>query len=186
MIQPKFLVLCLLFFTSSFSYALVTEIGLSYNYQKRTFNALNYYQSDSKTANVSFYFLEKLALDLNYTNAFYENQESDVSTRVTQQSTVATGADLIYVLTDKSSMFQPYIKGGSAYIVKKVQVKYENADTIDIPIKNGFAPSYGVGLKFKLNERFSFKISYDIWKTPLDDGSAADDASFKAGISLYL
>ncbi len=174
-------------FMCSISHSLVTEIGVSYGYQKRTFNADNYYQSESKTANVSFYFLERFALELNYTNAFYENQESDTrSTRVTQQSTEATGADLIYVFTDKSAMFQPYIKGGSAYIAKKVQIRYVNVDTIDIPTKNGFAPSYGAGLKFKLNEQFSFKISYDIWKTPLDDGNSADDASFKAGISMYL
>jgi outer membrane protein W len=173
--------------TTQSSWAFLTEVGLSYGYQKRTFNASNYYQSESKTANVSFYFLEKLSLDINYTDAFYENQESDgLSTRVTQQSTIAAGADLVYVLTDKSSAFQPYIKGGTAHITKKVQVKYLNADTIDIPTKNGFAPSYGVGLKYKLNDRFSFKISYDVWKTPLDDGGSADDASFKAGISLFL
>lgn len=181
-----FLILFSLFF-SSVSQALVTEIGLTYGFQKKTFNQNNYYQSDSKAASVSFYFLERFALELSYTDSFYESQESDVSsTRVIQQSSQVTGADLIYVFADKSAMFQPYIKGGTAYIAKKKQIRYANADTIDIPTKDGFAPSYGVGLKFKLSERFSAKVGYDVWQTPLDDGSTTDDTSFKAGISMYL
>lgn len=177
----------LILMSTSFSYALVTEVGVNYGYQKKTFNPTNYYQSDSKSATVSLYFIEKLALELSYTDSFYESQESDInSTRTIQQSSQATGADLIYVFADKSSMFQPYIKGGTAYITKKKQIRYVNANTIDIPTKNGFAPSYGLGLKFKLSERFSFKIGYDVWQTPLDDGSTTDDTSFKAGISVFL
>lgn len=172
---------------ASTSHALVTEIGVNYGYQKKTFNPKNYYQSDSKAATVSIYFFEKFALEMSYTDSFYESQESDTSSsRVVQQSSQVTGADLIYVLTEKSAMIQPYVKAGTAYIAKKKQVKYANADTIDIPTRNGFAPSYGIGLKFKLNERFSFKVGYDLWQTPLDDGTSTDDTSFKAGISMYL
>lgn len=177
----------LIFFITLSAHALVTEIGINYGYQKKTFNQKNYYQSDSKAATVSIYFLEKFALELGYTDSFYESQESDSSsTRVVQQSSQTTGADLIYVITDKTALLQPYIKGGTAYISKKKQIKYVNADVITIPTKNGFAPSYGLGVKFKLNEQFSFKIGYDVWQTPLDDGSSTDDASFKAGISMYL
>lgn len=168
-------------------FALVTEIGLNYSFQKKTFSPDNYYQSDSKSASLSLYFLEKFALELSYTDSFYESQESDsVSVRVIQQSSKVSGADLVFVMADKTSLFQPYIKAGTAYIQKSRQIKYQNANAIDIPTKDGFAPSYGVGIKFKLNERFSFKVGYDVWKTPLDDGSSSDDTAFKAGISLYL
>ncbi len=186
--MKKSLWLLLVFcFYSSISHALITEVGLNYGYQKKTFNPTNYYQSDSKAASLSLYFLERFALELSYTDSFYESQESDTySTRVTQQSSQITGADLIFVLTDKTAMFQPYIKGGTAYIKKKKQIRYANSDTIDIQTKDGFAPSYGAGLKFKLSERFSFKVSYDIWQTPLDDGSSSDDNSLKVGISMYL
>lgn len=167
--------------------ALTTELGVNYSYSKKTFNATNYYQSDSKSASVSFYFLEKLALELSYTDQFYESQEADSnSTRIVQQSTQISGADLIFVLTDQRNTFQPYVKGGAAYIAKKKQVKYENADVIDIPTKNGIAPSYGVGLKFKITEKFSIKVGYDVWNTPLDDGTKTDDTAFKAGVTWFL
>ncbi len=180
------ILLCILFL-STLSHALVTEVGLSYGYQKKTFNPTNYYQSDSKSASLSLYFLERFALELSYTDSFYESQESDqYSTRVTQQSSKISGADLIYVITEKTAMFQPYVKAGTAYIIKKKQIRYANSDTIDIQTKDGFAPSYGAGIKFKLSETFSFKVSYDIWQTPLDDGSSSDDNSLKVGLSMYL
>lgn len=176
-----------LFLFSIQSFALMTEVGASYSYSKKTFNAANYYQSDSKSVSVSLYFLEQYALEFSYADQFYESQESDSnSTRTVQQSSKITGTDLIYVITDDHNTFQPYIKAGGAYIAKKKQVKYVNADVIDIPTKDGLAPSYGVGLKYKLTERFSVKVGYDIWQTPLDDGTTTDDSSFKVGLSWYL
>lgn len=176
-----------LFLTATSSSALVTEIGATYSYSKKTFNSMNYYQTEAKGASLSLYFIAKLALELNYTDQFYESQESDMnSTRIVQQSSQIYGADLIYVFTDQQSLLQPYIKGGGAYIAKKKQVKYANADVINIPTKDGIAPSYGVGLKFKLGDKFSIKVGYDVWQTPLDDGTKSDDTSFKAGLSWYL
>jgi opacity protein-like surface antigen len=179
-------------FTSSV-FALTTEIGVAYSYSKKTFNEKNYYQSDSKSASLSLYLFEKIALEMSYADQFYESQESDTSsTRVVQQSTRITGADITYVMSipmmfgKAASVIQPYIKGGAAYIAKKKQIKYVNVDVIDIPTKDGFAPSYGCGLKFKLTEKFSVKVGYDVWRTPLDDGTITDDTSFKAGISWYL
>jgi outer membrane autotransporter protein len=165
----------------------MTEIGASYSYSKKTFNVANYYQSDSKSVSLSLYFLEQFALELSYADQFYESQEADSnSTRTVQQSTKITGSDLIYVITDQRSAFQPYIKAGGAYIAKKKQVKYINADVIDIPTRDGLAPSYGIGLKYKLTEKFSVKTGYDIWQTPLDDGTTTEDSSFKVGLSWYL
>lgn len=167
--------------------ALITEIGLNYSYSKKNFNSSNFYQTESKTASLSFYLFEKIALELSYTDSFYENQEKDAnSSRVIQQQSNISGADLIFVLTDQRDTFQPYIKGGAAYISKKAVIKYANADAYTIPTKDGVAPSYGIGLKYKLNEKFSLRLGYDLWQTPMDDGTKTDDASFKAGLSMYL
>ena len=43
--------------------------------------------------------------------------------------------------------------------------------------KDGIAPGYGIGLKYKLTERFSVRVGYDIWKTPMDDGTKTDDTA---------
>ena len=182
-----FLLICGLFW-GLHSFALVTELGLSYGYSKKTFNANNYYQTDSKTGSISFYFLERLALETSYTDSFYESQESDTnSTRTVQQSTTIIDSSLIFVLLDnKKNFIQPYVKGGAAYIKKQQKVRYPNASTIEIPESTGWAPSYGAGLKFVLSERFSIKVSYDVWQTPLSDGTKSDDTALKAGLSWYL
>lgn len=184
--MKKLILVCALFCTSS-AFAIITEIGASYSFSKKTFNQTNYYQSDSKTASVAFYFWQKVSLELSYTDSFYESVENDSATsRVVQQSTQISGADLIFILTDQQNTFQPYIKGGGAYITKKKQVRYVNANTIDIPTKDGIAPSYGIGLKYKISDRFSVKLGYDVWNTPLDDGTKTDDTAVKAGVSWFL
>lgn len=172
---------------SSTSSALMTELGLSYSFQKKTFNAANYYQSDSKSASLSFYFLEKLALELSYTDGFYEGQESDSnSIRTIQQSTRMADSSIVYMILDKKSIVQPYVKAGVAYISKKQEIRYLNASVISIPESNGWAPSYGGGLKFVLSEKFSIRVGYDVWQTPLSDGTKSDDSAFKAGLTWFL
>ncbi len=167
--------------------AIVVELGLTYGFSKKSFNATNYYQSETKTASLSFYLFEKIALELSYTDSFYENQENDAtSSRVIQQTSKISGADLIYIFTDQRSTFQPYIKGGAAYIQKKAIIKYSNADAFEIPTKDGLAPSYGIGLKYKLSDRLSIRAGYDVWKTPLDDGTSTNDTAFKSGLNWYL
>lgn len=178
------LFLCLV---SLSAHAIVTEIGLSYGYSKKTFNATNYYQTDSKSASLSFYFLEKWALEMSYTDSFYESQESDItSTRTVQQSSLVSNGSLVYMMMDRKSLVQPYIKAGAAHITKKQTVKYLNASAIETPPSEGWAPSYGAGLKFMLSEAFSLKLSYDIWQTKLSDGTNSDDTSFRAGLTWYL
>ena len=176
-----------LLFIASPAKALLTEVGLSYSFQKKTFNASNYYQSESKSASISIYFLEKLALELSYTDGFYEGQESDLnSTRTIQQSTRMADSSLIYMLMDRKNIVQPYLKAGVAYISKKQEVRSLNSSVNSIPESTGWAPSYGGGLKFVLSEKFSIRIGYDVWQTPLSDGSKSDDSAFKAGLTWFL
>lgn len=183
----KSLTFFLLIIFSFSSHALVTELGFSYGYTKKTFNASNFYQTDSKSASLSFYLFEKWALEMSYTDSFYESQESDTnSTRTVQQSSQISNGSLIYMMLDKKDMVQPYIKAGVAHITKKQVTKYLNASAIETPVSSGWAPSYGAGLKFVLSERFSIKLSYDVWQTPLSDSTSSDDTSFRAGLSWYL
>jgi opacity protein-like surface antigen len=181
------ILVCSLLMFSSFSAKATTELGLSYGYSKKTFNTSNFYQTESKSASLSFYFWERIALELSYTDSFYESQESDTtSTRTVQQSSKISNGSLVYTLLGNKSPVQPYIKAGAAFIKKNQLIKYQNASAIEIPESAGWAPSYGAGLKIVLTERFSIKLSYDLWQTPLSDGSNSDDTSFKAGLSWYL
>lgn len=186
--MKKLLILLALFFCfTQSSHALMTEVGLSYSYQKKRFNATNGYQTESKSASVSFYFLERLALELGYTDGFYESEENDGTTqRTVQQASKIADASLIIILLGKKSFLQPYIKGGAAYIEKEQTIKLLNASPIPIPKSSGWGPSYGAGIKFALSERFSIRVGYDVWQTPLGDGSKSDDSALKAGITWYL
>lgn len=169
------------------AHAMVTEVGLSYGYTKKTFNATNFYQTESKSSSLSFYVWEKIALEFSYTDSFYESQESDgASTRTVQQSVLVSNGSIVFMLTDKRSLIQPYIKAGGALIKKSQIIKYPSASAIEIPESSGVSPSYGAGLKFALSERFSIKVAYEIWQTPLSDNTKSEDASFKAGLSWYL
>lgn len=181
------LVVATLFLISIPSYALVTEVGISYGFQEKKFNKTNYYQSDSKSASVSLYFWEYLALETSYTDSFYESHEDDgANPRVVQQSSKSMGADLIFMLAGNQSRIQPYLKAGSAYITRDIKIKYDNANAVNIPTKDGWAPSYGAGIKVKLTDRFSMKFSYDVWRTPMTDGSSSNDTSLKVGLSMFL
>lgn len=180
----KLFLFCISIFTSTTSWALLTELGLSYGFQKKTFNSGNYYQSDSKSASVSVYFIEKLMLEISYSDGFYEGQESDSnSTRTIQQTTKMADASLVFMLMDRRSMIQPFIKGGAAYITKKQEVRYLNANAMAIPESSGWAPGYGAGLKFVLSDKFSLRFGYDAWQTPLSDGTKSEDSAFKAGLT---
>lgn len=166
---------------------MVTELGLAYGYSKKTFNSSNFYQSDSKSASASFYLFNQWALEFSYTDSFYESQESDTtSVRTVQQSSQIANGSIVFIMMNKRETIQPYLKAGVAQIRKNQTIKYTNATAITIPESYGLAPSYGAGLKIALNERFSIKLSYDVWQTPLSDSSNSDDTSFKAGLSWYL
>lgn len=177
----------IILFLSQISLAMVTELGLSYGYSKKTFNATNYYQTDAKSASVTIYPFAKWAFEFSYTDSFYESHESDSnSTRVVQQSSRITDASVVFMMLSNTHFVQPYLKAGSAYVSKSQVIKYLNASAITIPESTGWAPSYGTGIKIVLSERFSVKMSYELVQTPLSDGTNSDDSSFKAGLNWYL
>ncbi|MNL38463.1 hypothetical protein D3C87_1606770 [compost metagenome] len=90
------------------------------------------------------------------------------------------------MFADKKALFQPYIKGGAAQIKRRQEVKIEGQDSYIIEPADAIVPSYGVGLKIAMTETLGLKISYDVWKTPVDDGAQTDDTSIRAGITWAL
>lgn len=172
------------------SHALFTELGLSYNYKKSTFDQFNNQEQQASTASLSFYFWEKLALELSYTNGLYVKKEKNTADtlailRTTTQYTDVYGADLIFVLASRKAQFQPYLKGGGAYVKRRQVVQDEGANSWEIPYE-GISPSYGVGAKIYLSEEFAIKMSYDVLQTPVDNNVKVDEVTGRVGISWML
>jgi len=188
----KIFALLLLAVSVSFSFpahAIYTELGVSYGRKTTTFDENNKFDSESVTGSLSLYFLERLALELSYTDATGLREEkaspSDPKRTTTQKSQIL-GADLILVFADKKSLFQPYIKGGGAQISRYQEVKIEGQNTFKLEPETATVPSYGVGLKIQLTDAFGIKLSYDVWKTPIGGGLQTDDSSIRAGVTWIL
>ncbi|WII73515.1 porin family protein [Bdellovibrio sp. 22V] len=184
-----FIVLALLVTSASPAHALYTELGLSYGRKTTTFDENNSFDSESVTGSLSFYFLERLALELSYTDAKGLRKEKASpadAQRTTKQKSQIIGADLILTFADRKSLFQPYIKAGGAQIARFQEVKIEGQDTYTLEPENATVPSYGAGLKIQMTETLGIKLSYDVWKTPIGDGMQTDDSSIRAGITWVL
>ncbi|MEN0058876.1 MAG: outer membrane beta-barrel protein [Bdellovibrio sp.] len=169
--------------------ALYTEVGVSYGRKTTTFDENNSFDSESLTGSLSLYFLERMALELSYTEALGLRKEKASSTdpqRTTTQRSKIMGADLILTFADKKSLLQPYIKGGGAQISRYQEIKIEGQDTYTLEPETATVPSYGAGLKIQLTETFGIKLSYDVWKTPIGGGLQTDDSSIRAGVTWIL
>lgn len=173
----------------SYAHAIYTELGLSYGRKTTTFDEFNSFDTESITGSLSIYFLERLALELSYTDALGVRKEKanilDPRRTTTQKSQV-TGVDLILMFADKSALFQPYIKGGGAQMNRYQETIIEGQDKSTIEPESATIPSYGAGLKVKLTDALGLKFSYDVWKTPIGGGMQTDDTSIRAGVTWIL
>ena len=190
--MKKLVFLVLISLLSFEAHALYTEVGVNYGRKRTSFDADNYLDSESLTGSLSFYFLERLALEMSYTsaNAIREEKIKSGSTVISQQTVYQTtqvyGADLIWVFADKKAFFQPYIKGGVAQIRRVQEVKVNSQNTYLLEPEVATTPSYGLGFKLAITDTFGIKISYDGWKTPLGGGTFSNDDSVRAGITWML
>lgn len=170
------------------AWGLQTELGINYNYKKSSFDSENNTEQQSATGSISFYFWEKIALEMSYTSGLYvkkEKQPSATTTtymRTTTQYTDVYGADLIFILSDRKAMFQPYVKGGGAYVRVKQVVQDEGGNPWEI-LYNGVSPSYGVGFKVFITEAFALRTSYDAIETPTNNGTKITDITGRVGLS---
>lgn len=183
----KYLALLLFSLVSLNSYALVTELGVTYGHKKTTLDTSNYFENESTTGSVSFYVADRIALELSYTTATGVQQQTVGTDKQTVvQTTQATGADLIFIFSPNKSLFQPYIKGGAAQIKKYQTVKVNSLNSYTVEPETSVSPSYGAGLKITLTEALGIKISYDVWRTPIGGGTFTDDSNVRAGITWML
>ncbi len=189
--RKQFLKLALLLLASMSAFpalAINTELGISYNYKKSAFDADNTTEQQSSTGSLSFYFWEQVALEISYTNSLYVKKERQPATvdsflRTTTQFSDVYGADLIYILADRKAIFQPFIKGGGAYVrVKQVVADTNNGNPWEITYA-GLSPSYGVGFKFFLTDAFAIRTSYDAIQTPVNNDTKVTDITGRAGVS---
>lgn len=184
----------ILFFSLSLLFAvsvqaMYTELGVSYNYMKRTFDELNKVENQGSTLSLAFYVWDRVAIEMSYTNGLYVKKEkessltSSTSQRTTTQYSDIYESNLIYVFADKKATVQPYVKGGAAYIKKRQVVQIDNDPPFEVSPTPGVAPSYGIGLKLLISETMSIKTSYDAVRTPIDDNASADDITGRVGLS---
>lgn len=166
-----------------------TEIGLSYSRKTTTFDTSNSFDAESITASASLYFLERMAVELSYTDGTglrKEKASSGDPLRTTVQKSQVLGADLILMLASRKALFQPYLKVGTAQINRYQEVKIEGQNTYRLEPESAVVPSYGGGLKVQLTETFALKFSYDVWKTPIGSGMSTDDSAMRAGVTWIL
>lgn len=170
--------------------AIFTELGASYGRKRTSFDSDNYFDSESITGSISFYFFEQVALETSYTDAKGIRQEKITTSQGPQTTTViqttqVTGADLILVLADRKARIQPYIKGGLAQINRKQEVKINTISYVLNP-ESATVPSYGAGFKIGITQNFGIKVSYDAWQTPIGGGSVTNDSQVRAGVTWVL
>jgi opacity protein-like surface antigen len=163
------------------------ELGINYAYKKSSFDSNNNSESQSTTGSVSFYFWERVALEMSYTNSLYVKKEKQPDfagafQRTTTQNTDVYGADLIFVLADRKDMFQPYLKGGVAQVKVKQMVQDDNNNPWEINY-SGISPSYGIGFKFFLTQAFAIRTSYDAIETPTTDNTKVTELNGRVGVS---
>lgn len=169
------------------AFAINTEVGINYSYKKSAFDSENNNEQQSASGSLSFYFWERIALELSYTSSLYVKKErqpdfAGSNLRTTTQYTDVYGADLIFILADRKASFQPYLKGGVAQVKVKQVVQDAGANPWEI-VYNGLSPSAGVGLKFFLTEAFAIRASYDAIQTPVNNDTKITDITGRVGVS---
>jgi hypothetical protein len=167
--------------------AMNVELGVNYNYKKSTFDASNNTEQQSSTGSISFYLWEKIALEFSYTNGLYVRKEKQPNAvgaflRKTTQYSDIYGADLIFILADRKSAFQPFIKGGGASVNIRQVIQDDNNNPWEIKY-SGISPSYGAGFKFFITEAFAIRTSYDAIETPVNNDVKVTDVSGRVGVS---
>ncbi len=140
----KLWLILFLLFSSNAVYAGYFEISGTGSYRKTTYDKNNYYEYKSVTGSVAYYFWEMSALEFSYTRAVTNEIKTDYTSRGYIEM---FGADLVFTMGGKQSLFQPYIKFGAAYQEKQSSYKLTNQDVVKMEPIKGVSPSAGFGFK---------------------------------------
>jgi opacity protein-like surface antigen len=170
--------------------AVTTEVGINYNRKKSSFDANNLTNSEYTTGSLSFYFSDRVAIELSYTKALAIREEKIVSgsTVLSQQTIVQTtqalGSDLIWVVLGRRTYFQPFLKAGAAQLKRVQEVKdHLNNTVLSLEPETAIVPSLGAGFKIAITEQLSVKISYDTSRTPVSSNTFVNDDQLRAGLA---
>ncbi len=98
-----FLTFLLLF---SYSFAGYFEVSATGSYRKTAYDEDNYYEYRSVTGSVAYYFWEMSAIEFSYTQATTDEVKTDYKSKGFIEM---YGADFIFTMGDKLSLFLPYI-----------------------------------------------------------------------------
>lgn len=180
--------------SSSISQAQFIEIGASASYKKTNFAPGAYDEGSSLTASLSYIFDEMSALELSYTNGVARQVVpiSVITSPTALNHTTSVyyeliGLDLVLTFGSADWTLRPYVKGGTAFLLKKRLV--DQIDTFPPSIADeptGFVPSAGIGFKLSITKSLSLKAGVEAWTSaPLIGGQTNPslDVSARAGLS---
>lgn len=179
----------LVFLIASPAFAGVMEVSYTYATRSSFIDADNFQKSTSHTGSFAWYFLEMSALELSYTKGNGEVSYKSPSTTPIKILTELEiyDASLVFTLAQKDWTFQPYIKGGAAWVDKKIYKE----DAIEVKLqsktdKTEPVPSWGVGFRLLMSQHISLKCSYDRWRTGKSGNDDIWDDSVRAGLSVMF
>ncbi len=178
---------------TSISHAQFIEIGGSGSFKKTNFAPGAYDSGSSLTGSLSYIFDEMSAVELSYTNGV-SSQVVPISTQgiTTLNHTTSVyyelmGLDLVITLGSSDWTFRPYLKGGTAFLLKKRLVDQIDGNPASVDNEpTGFVPSAGFGFKLTITKNLSLKAGIEAWTSaPLIGGQSNPslDVSERAGFS---
>lgn len=174
----------------------VIEIGVSGNYRRTHIDNKSHDLYHAWSGSISYYLNEASAIELTYSSG--ENRRSlssgDPNGHLTRLSYSLIGIDFVYTFGERSSVFRPYVKAGTNYIIqKKISDQFWDAAGNPFPESSaeeqpGFVPSLGLGFRLLLTNRLSLRFGADAWISRTDSTSTSNlvDHAFRLGLSLYL
>jgi hypothetical protein len=169
----------------------IMEISYTYSTRNSFIDDDNFQKSFSHTGSFAWYFIEMSAIELSYTKGEGEvsgKAESDSEPVKYTTQFEMYDASLIITFADKKSFFQPYIKGGAAYIDKTIfrDNAITKGEKISSTDDSEPVPSWGVGFRLFVTQNISFKASYDTWKAGEAGGDDRWDDAVRGGVSLMF
>ncbi|MCB0350695.1 MAG: outer membrane beta-barrel protein [Bdellovibrionales bacterium] len=188
----RHLILFALAFLISFSAtAGVMELGASYSTRNSSIDKDNYTENTSWTGSFAWYFLEMSAIEFSYTKGQATQSlkaVADPNATLYYADFEMFGADLVITFAGKTSVLQPFVRGGFARLKKEFYKEDTSNGQITAygePVDQ-VVPSYGAGLKINITQSFNIKGSYDRWRSGTNNDKDIWDDAIKGGISWYF
>jgi hypothetical protein len=171
----------------------VMEVSYTFNRTDSKIDEDNFSRSLSHTASFAWYFLSMSAIELSYTRG--EGQVSgraagDASPLKFRTDLKVYGADLVITFAGRESMFQPFIKGGGAWVDKRIFRLNTSVSSEEVLLsetdRNTAVPSFGAGFRLRLTEAFGLRASYDRWRSGVTGNTDIWDSAVRAGVSFMF